>query len=96
MTVHRHPNRRHSGWPHLFRQRIAKFFLDVPLPAEWRGDRHALTHPLGLTIVAFVVTAIPYAFLLTKVRRQAPRKLFIMALTARGCVIRDVDSQNRP
>ena len=30
------------------------------------GRRTALTHPLGLTTVAFVVTAIP-SFLLTKV-----------------------------
>jgi len=35
-------------------------------PRGESGDRTALTHPLGLTMVAFVVTAIP-SFLLTKV-----------------------------
>ena len=40
-------------------------------PKARDGDRTALTHPLGLTIVAFVVTAIP-AFLLTKSHWQAP------------------------
>src|SRR6202521_2582325 len=49
--------------PVYFRARIAKFFSTFPRGE--RGDRTALTHPLGLTMVAFVVTAIP-AFPLTK------------------------------
>ena len=50
--------------PIYFRARIAKFLSTFPHGEN--GDRTALTHPLGLTMVAFVVTAIP-AFLLTKV-----------------------------
>ena len=48
--------------PVYFRHRIAKFLSTFPHGE--RGDRTALTHPLGLVIVAFVVTAGP-AFLLT-------------------------------
>src|SRR3954463_13537412 len=50
--------------PIYFRTRIAKF-LSTFSQGE-NGDRTALTHPLGLTIVAFLCTAAP-AFLLTKV-----------------------------
>jgi undecaprenyl-diphosphatase len=50
--------------PVYFRSRIAK--LLATFPRGERGDRTPLTHPLGLTGVAFVVTAIP-SFLLTKV-----------------------------
>src|SRR3979490_1616952 len=50
--------------PVYFRQRIARFL--ATFPRGERGDRTALTHPLGLTAVAFVITAIP-SFLLTKV-----------------------------
>jgi undecaprenyl-diphosphatase len=49
--------------PIYFRERIARFLSTFPQGE--RGDRTALTHPLGLTAVAFVVTAIP-AFLMTK------------------------------
>src|SRR5258708_8276139 len=49
--------------PVYFRERIAK--LLSTFPKGGRGDRTVLTHPLSLTLVAFVVTAIP-AFLLTK------------------------------
>jgi len=50
--------------PVYFWSRIAKFISTFPRGES--GNRTALTHPLSLTIVAFVVTAIP-AFLLTKV-----------------------------
>lgn len=50
--------------PVYFWSRITNFFSTFPRGES--GDRTALTHPLGLTIVAFVVTAIP-SFLLTKV-----------------------------
>lgn len=50
--------------PVYFWDRILKFVSTFPRGES--GDRTALTHPLGLTLVAFVVTAIP-SFLLTKV-----------------------------
>jgi undecaprenyl-diphosphatase len=50
--------------PVYFWSRI-KTFLST-FPRGERGDRTALTHPLGLVAVAFVITAIP-SFLLTKV-----------------------------
>jgi undecaprenyl-diphosphatase len=49
--------------PIYFRNRIGKFLSTFP--GGNRGDRNIFTHPLGLTMVAFVVTAGP-AFLLTK------------------------------
>ena len=50
--------------PVYFWSRIVKFLSTFPRGES--GNRTALTHPLGLTMVAFVVTAIP-SFLLTKV-----------------------------
>jgi len=50
--------------PVYFWSRITKFLSTFPSGES--GTRTALTHPLGLTTVAFVVTAIP-SFLLTKV-----------------------------
>ena len=50
--------------PVYFWSRIVKFVSTFP--GGESGNRTALTHPLGLTMVAFVVTAIP-SFLLTKV-----------------------------
>jgi undecaprenyl-diphosphatase len=50
--------------PVYFWSRIVKFVSTFPRGES--GNRTALTHPLGLTAVAFVVTAVP-AFLLTKV-----------------------------
>jgi len=50
--------------PVYFWSRITKFLSTFPSGES--GNRTALTHPLGLTTVAFVVTAIP-SFLLTKV-----------------------------
>jgi undecaprenyl-diphosphatase len=50
--------------PVYFWSRIIKFFSTFPRGES--GTRNALTHPLGLTVVAFLVTAIP-SFLLTKV-----------------------------
>src|ERR1700761_2103472 len=47
----------------LFTRRILAFFHTFPKGE--RGDRTALTHPLSLTLIAFVVTAGP-AFLLHK------------------------------
>src|ERR1051325_1929898 len=43
--------------PVYFWNRILKFL--GTFPRGERGDRNLLTHPLSLTIVAFVVTALP-------------------------------------
>jgi undecaprenyl-diphosphatase len=79
--------------PIYFRQRIAKFFSTFPRGES--GDRTALTHPLGLTIVAFVVTAIP-SFLLTKVIGKHLENFFIMgtSLLVGGIVMWIVDAMN--
>jgi undecaprenyl-diphosphatase len=79
--------------PVYFRERIAK--LLSTFPRGERGDRTALTHPLGLTMVAFVVTAIP-AFLLTKVIGKHLESLTIMgtALLVGGIVMWIVDAMN--
>jgi undecaprenyl-diphosphatase len=50
--------------PVYFWSRITKFLSTFPNGES--GNKNILTHPLGLTTVAFVVTAIP-SFLLTKV-----------------------------
>lgn len=79
--------------PVYFRSRIAKFLSTFPRGEN--GDRTALTHPLGLTIVAFVVTAIP-AFLLTKVIGKHLENLTIMgySLLIGGIVMWSVDALN--
>jgi len=79
--------------PVYFRERIAKFLSTFPQGE--RGDRTALTHPLGLTIVAFVVTAIP-AFLLTKVIGKHLESLYIMgsSLLIGGIVMWIIDAMN--
>ncbi len=50
--------------PVYFWSRITKFLSTFPRGES--GNRTVLTHPLSLTLIAFVVTAIP-SFLLTKV-----------------------------
>lgn len=79
--------------PIYFRSRIAKFLSTYP-QGENR-DRNPLTHPLGLTLVAFVVTAIP-AFLLTKVIGEHLESLHIMgaSLLLGGIVMWIVDAMN--
>ena len=79
--------------PIYFRERIVK--LLSTFPRGERGDRTALTHPLGLTMVAFVVTAIP-AFLLTKVIGKHLESFYIMgtALLVGGIVMWIVDAMN--
>ena len=79
--------------PIYFRARIAKFLSTFPKGET--GDRTALTHPLGLTMVAFVVTAIP-AFLLTKVIGKHLESLQIMgySLVIGGVVMWAVDAMN--
>jgi undecaprenyl-diphosphatase len=79
--------------PVYFRERIAK--LLSTFPKGERGDRTVLTHPLGLTAVAFVVTAVP-AFLLTKLIGKHLEDLVIMgsALLIGGIVMWAVDALN--
>jgi len=79
--------------PVYFRARISAFISSFP--GGTRGDRTPLTHPLGLTIVAFVVTAIP-AFLLTKVIGKNLESLYIMgsALLIGGVVMWVVDARS--
>ena len=81
--------------PVYFRARIAKLFSTFPQGEN--GDRNFLTHPLGLTAVAFVVTAIP-AFLLTKIIGKHLENLHIMgaALLIGGVVMWIVDAMNAP
>ena len=79
--------------PIYFRARIAKFLSTFPHGEN--GDRTSLTHPLGLTLIAFVVTAIP-AFLLTKVIGKHLESLYIMgaSLLTGGVVMWAVDAFN--
>src|SRR3954452_8299315 len=77
--------------PIYFRTRIAKFVSTFPKGE--RGDRTALTHPLTLVMIAFVVTAIP-AFLLTKLigKHLEDLKLMAWALIIGGIVMWVVDA----
>lgn len=79
--------------PIYFRSRIAKFLSTFPRGEG--GDRNLLTHPLSLTMIAFVVTALP-AFLLTKVIGKHLESLFIMgnSLLVGGIVMWIVDAIN--
>src|SRR5215467_2266706 len=63
--------------PVYFRERIVKFLQTFPRGE--RGDRTVFTHPLSLTLIAFVVTAIP-AWALTKQIGKNLESLWVMAL----------------
>src|SRR5438270_7748396 len=56
--------------------RILKFLSTFPRGEG--GDRNVFTHPLGLTLIAFVITPIP-AFLLKKQIGQNLENLWVMA-----------------
>ncbi len=79
--------------PVYFRDRIAKFVSTFPRGE--RGDRTALTHPLGLVTIAFVVTAVP-SFLLTKIIGKHLENLYIIgwSLLIGGVVMWIVDAMN--
>ena len=79
--------------PIYFRERIAKFLSTFPNGE--RGDRTILTHPLSLTMIAFVITAIP-SFLLTKVIGKNLENPYVMgaALLVGGIVMWFVDARN--
>jgi undecaprenyl-diphosphatase len=67
--------------------------LLATFPRGERGDRNVLTHPLSLTLVAFVVTAVP-AWLLKKQIGQNLESLSVMAwaLLLGGIVMWVVDA----
>ena len=62
--------------PVYFWEAIGKFLSTFPRGA--RGDRTILTHPLSLTLIAFVITAVP-AWLLKKQIGQNLESLTVMA-----------------
>jgi undecaprenyl-diphosphatase len=77
--------------PIYFWNRIVEFVGDFPQGS--RGDRTAMNHPLTLTFIAFLMTAIP-AFLLTKTIGKHLESLYVMslALIIGGIVMWVVDS----
>ena len=79
--------------PVYFWGRIKRFLSTFP--GGESGRRTALTHPLGLTTVAFVVTAIP-SFLLTKVIGKHLENILIIgwSLLIGGIVMWVVDALN--
>ena len=79
--------------PVYFHTRIRAFL--ATFPRGERGDRTPWTHPLGLTLAAFVVTAVP-AFLLTKVIGKHLESLVIMggALLIGGIVMWIIDAMH--
>ena len=64
--------------PVYFWKRILGFL--ATFPKGERGDRNFLTHPLSLTIIAFVVTAVP-AWALTKVIGKNLESLWVITLS---------------
>src|SRR5205807_2281951 len=64
--------------PVYFRNRLLKFL--GTFPKGERGDRNLLTHPLSLTMIAFVVTAVP-AWALTKVIGKNLESLWVISLS---------------
>ena len=77
--------------PVYFWSRIVKFLSTFPNGE--RGDRTALNHPLSLTFIAFVVTAIP-SFLLTKIIGKNLESLYVIgaSLLLGGIVMWIVDA----
>lgn len=77
--------------PIYFRDRIVTFVRTFPRGD--RGDRTVLTHPLTLTLIAFVATAVP-AFLLTRIIGKHLESLVVMgaALIVGGVVMWVVDA----
>src|SRR5437773_4547268 len=77
--------------PVYFRERILAFLRTFPRGE--RGDRTILTHPLSLTLIAFVVTAVP-AWALTKQIGKNLESLWVMswALFIGGVIMWIVDA----
>src|SRR6266478_2273175 len=63
--------------PVYFRERILNLLRTFPKGE--RGDRTIVTHPLSLTLIAFVVTAVP-AWALTKQIGKNLESLWVMAI----------------
>jgi undecaprenyl-diphosphatase len=76
--------------PVYFRRRIGRFVASFPRGEH--GDRNAFNHPLTLTFIAFLATAIP-AFLLTKVIGNNLKNIYVIggALVIGGVVMWVVD-----
>lgn len=76
--------------PLYFRRRICDFLKSFP--GGERGERSPLTHPLGLTLLAFVFTAVP-SLLMVKTIGKHLESLYVMAgsLIAGGVVMWLVD-----
>ena len=62
--------------PIYFRHRISEFLKTFP--EGIRGDRNSFNHPLTLTLLAFICTAVP-AFLLSKIIGKNLENLKLMA-----------------
>ena len=79
--------------PVYFWSRIKKFLSTFPNGES--GNRNILTHPLSLTMIAFVVTAIP-SFLLTKVIGKHLENIAIIgwSLLIGGLVMWIVDAKH--
>jgi len=79
--------------PVYFAGRIRKFMSTFPHGEG--GERTWLTHPLSLTMMAFVITAIP-AFLLSKIIGKQLESLYVMgsSLLIGGIVMWMVDARN--
>jgi undecaprenyl-diphosphatase len=79
--------------PAYFWSRITKFLSTFPSGES--GKRNVLTHPLSLTMIAFVVTAIP-SFLLTKVIGKHLESIMIIgwSLLIGGIVMWIVDAMH--
>lgn len=79
--------------PVYFWSRITKLLSTFPRGES--GNRTALTHPLGLVTVAFLVTAVP-SFLLTKVIGKHLENIMIIgwSLLIGGIVMWIVDAMN--
>lgn len=77
--------------PLYFWSRIREFVGDFPRGP--RGDRTIANHPLTLTFIAFVVTAVP-SFLMTKIIGKHLESLYVMAysLIIGGVVMWIVDA----
>ena len=81
--------------PVYFWSRIVKLLRTFP-PGE-HGDRTLATHPLSLTLVAFIVTAVP-SFLLTKLVGRNLESLTVIgaSLLVGGIVMWIVDAMKAP